>query len=125
MRVHSVGEPGLNAGALIQEWQGTDVVRQVVQQARAVLPRLRLNASEAVTLGLGLDHARSSAVHIEQVVGGAVARPERKLPHRHAAGGTHVQSSDVLHHPASLLQQPVDIDSGALFRGRVYHRFLT
>ena len=75
LRVQSVGEPGLHAGALVQERQGTDVIGQVLRQARAVPPRLRLDSGQSVALRLGFDHAGRPAVHVEQVIGGSVAGP--------------------------------------------------
>ena len=44
-----------------------------------------------------------------------MTRAQRELPHRHAAGGMDVQGGQVLHRPARLLQQPVDVGPRLLF----------
>ena len=64
-----------------------------------VLLRLGLDPSECVPLGLRLNDASCPVIHIELVVGSAVARPQRELPHRQPTGGTNVQGSHVLHRP--------------------------
>ena len=106
--VEPVGELRLLAGALVQERQGATVRWKVVGQAGTVLLRLQLHAGERAANGLGLDHAGRLLVHVEQVVGLAVAGLQPELAHRHARRRVQVGGARVLNGPSRLLEQVVD-----------------
>ena len=86
--IESVGEAGFDAGGLVGKRQRVAPARQAVGQALGVFVRLGLDAGEGDAFLLGLDHPGGLAVHIEQVVGEAVAgqRESRGSPH-HARRG--------------------------------------
>ncbi|HRP28858.1 MAG TPA: hypothetical protein PLG77_10570 [Burkholderiaceae bacterium] len=62
----------------------------------------------SVALLLGLDHAAGLGADVEQIVGEAEARQQRKLADRDAARGGEVGRGKVLHRPARRVQQRVD-----------------
>src|SRR6266571_7673058 len=72
--VERVGETGLDAGALVEERQRSERGREAHWQASGIFLRLRLNASERFALALRLDDANGLPIHVEQIVGVAVAR---------------------------------------------------
>ena len=61
---------------------------------------LGLHASEGESHTLGLHHAGGLAIHVQEVVGLAVPRLERKLAHGNTLTGIQVQATHVLHSPA-------------------------
>ena len=119
-RIEQVGEPSFRPGGLVQEGQRLAVRRQRVRQSVAVLARLGLHAGECVTGRLGLDYPSRLLVDIQQVIGGAVAGYQPELAHRHTSGRRQVERVDILHGPSGLLEQGVNLYSGALLRGHGY-----
>ena len=71
--IEQISEPRFDAGALVEERQRTPVGGQDVGQAGAVFLGLSFHADKGVTLGLGFHDSRGPAVHVEQVIGAAVA----------------------------------------------------
>ena len=115
LRVEPVSELRLRAGALVQERERPLVGRKIVGQSSAVLLGLDLDAGKGGTFWLGLNDARSLLVHVEQIVGGAVAGLQGKLAHSYSAAGVQVDGVGVLHRPSCLLEQPVYVYAGLLF----------
>src|SRR5699024_10581657 len=68
---------------------------------------LGLSSGQVGALALGLNDADQTAVDVEQVVGTADRGGD--LPHRHPLGRGQVHHVDVLHLPAGLGQQLVDL----------------
>lgn len=68
---------------------------------------------------LGLDHADSLAVDVEQVIGKAEAGGKRKFADRHATCGVQIRSGDITNVPTGLAQQLVDVLPRGLLGGRL------
>ena len=88
---YSVRQAMVEEAELIDDQsRGVLVGGKVVGQASAVLLGLDFDAGKGGTLGLGLDDDRRLLVHVEKVVGGAVARLQGELAHRYSAAGVQV-----------------------------------
>jgi hypothetical protein len=84
MRVQPVGELGLDPSGFKQKRQRPAPGGQSGWQALGISLGLDLNTFERGAFFFGLNHAAGFAVHIEQVIGKAVASIERKLTDGHA-----------------------------------------
>ena len=102
--VQPLGEMGLDAGGFVAEGQRPHPGRQAGGQALGVAGRLELHPGQRGALLFGFDHAGSSAIDIQQVVGHAKAGVERKLADGHpfdrAAAGMDVGVRQVADVPA-------------------------
>src|SRR6185437_4294778 len=72
LRVEAVDEASLDAGAEVEKWQRIDRGIEPGRETGGVLVWLKLDATERVAGGLGLEHTPGLAVDEEQVVGEAV-----------------------------------------------------
>ena len=115
LRVEAVAEVGLGTRALVDEGQRPAPRGQADGQALRIAGGLDLHAGERSALLLGLDHASGLAVHVEQVVGKAVAGVEHELADGHARRSVDISLVDIAYQPAGRLQQAVDGLPGCLF----------
>ena len=74
-----------HAGALIQEWQWSNIGGQVSGEALAVLLGLDFHADEGHAFFLGFDDAGCLAAHIEEIIRKAVPAHEGKISEDHAS----------------------------------------
>ena len=77
---------------------------------------LGFDAAKGDALFFGFDHPGSLAVHIQQIVGKAMAGFEREFADGHATRGVDVGSGGIEDMPACRLQQHIDISPRLLFR---------
>jgi len=115
IRFQQVGEASFNTGRFVAEGQRADGRGNRLWNALAVLLGLPLEPDEGGTLLLGLNGPGCLAVHEEQVVGLAIAMPERKLPDGDARPSIDVGLIPILDDPSRLLKQAVDSLAGFLF----------
>ena len=120
VRVEPVREARFHARGFVRERERAAPGGQGVRQAGGVLRGLRLDADERGAAFLGLDDAGGFAVHVEHVVGEAVALLQLELADGDAAVGGDVGLVRVAHDPAGGGQQLVDLVACELFgRGHV------
>jgi hypothetical protein len=79
-------------------------------QAVRVHRRLPLDPGQRRALRLGLDDADDLLVHIQEVVGAAVAGRHDRLAHRDAWTSEQVEVAPVDDEPARPRELPVDLD---------------
>lgn len=115
--VEAVDEPGLDAGAHVDERQRLHRRVEPGGEAGSVLVRLQLDVGQRVAGGLGFEHTDSLAVYEEQVVGKAVPRSHLELADRHPRPGGEVHRRAILDDPARRFQGGVYVLTGTLFRG--------
>jgi hypothetical protein len=122
-RIEATGEPRLVARRLISEREvPVDQVRlQLLGDARLILDRLPLDASQCRALLLGLDHAHGLAIDEQHVVGWAGVGDQ--FPYRHPDACVQVDALVVLHHPAGALQHLVDAGACLVLGGDVVVQF--
>ena len=107
--IETVGEPGLDAGGLVEEWERPLGRRELGGDARRVLVGLHLDPGERRALFLGLDDADGLSVRVEKVIGSPKAVPQRELAHGNPSRRAEVQGLIVLHRPAGGLERGVDL----------------
>src|SRR5205807_8006368 len=90
--------------------------RQRRWQTLDVFFGLELNARERIARGLGLHNAKGITVYEEQVVDVAVALLQLELADCDTVGCRKVPVLAVLHQPARLRQQGIDLLTGLGFR---------
>jgi hypothetical protein len=122
--VEAVDEPGLDAGAEIEERQRVDRRVESVGEPGGVLPSLELDVSEPVPGGLGLQRPDGLAVDEQEVVGEAVALSHLELAHRDARRDGEVHGVPVLNGPAGGLEGRIDVLAGFAFRGGAHSGFM-
>jgi len=98
--IEAVGEEGLDSRRLVEKRERLHRGGNVVREAGGILLGLHLHARERRAGLLGLDHADSLPVDIEQVVGEPVAGAQRKLANGHPARGVEVHGRAILGGPA-------------------------
>lgn len=99
-RVPHVGEPGLDTGGFVAEWERKDWGLDSNRQPIAVLGGLELHLGERFSLGLGFDGADRLSIHEEEVISPAMRRLEDELAYRDTA------PSDQVHLLAPWTTQP-------------------
>jgi hypothetical protein len=114
LRVEEVGELGLDAGRLVQEWQRPAIGGEGIWETFAVALALSLDARERPTLLLGLNRAGRGAIDVEEVVDWAAL--EGKLANGHTRPGAQIRGSAVLQDPASVPELLVDFNTRSGFR---------
>ncbi len=112
--VEAIGETRFHAGGLVRERQRIAPARQAGWQTLGVFVGLSFYAAEGDAFFLGFDHAGGLAIHIQQIVGKAMAG-EREFADRHAARGMDVGGGCIADEPACRLQQSDDILTGSGF----------
>ena len=115
MRIESVGEPGLDAGADVLEGKRRDRRIQPGGEAGRVLVHLQLDAGQGVSDRLRLENAGGLAADEQHVVGEPVAGRHAELAHRDPEPGGKVHPVPVLDRPARLDEHRVDPLAGLLF----------
>ena len=111
--VQVVGELRLDPSGFVTEGQRQPVIGQPLRQIARVLQRLGLDAGQGVSPRLGLDHADSSAVGVEHVIG--LAGLEGKLADRYTLTSRKIHAVVVLYCPAGGFKLAVDLLAGSLF----------
>lgn len=114
--IETVGEMRLDAGAPVAERERADAGRQMRGKPLAVLGRLDFDTGESRPLLFRLDDTGSPPVHVEEVIGEAVARLEREVAEGHATGRMDVRLDGVLHGPPGVREHPVYLFAGLVFR---------
>ena len=116
--VETVRKAGFHAGGLVGERERAAPGGQGVWQAGGVFAGLRLHADERGAGLLGFDDAGGFAVHVEHVVGEAVALLQLELADGDAAVRGDVGLVGVAHGPAGRGEQLVDLVACELFGRR-------
>lgn len=106
--IEAVGEASLDAGGLVEEGKRVPGPGEVGRHALGILTGLKLDAGERGPHCLGLDHTGRLAVHIEKVIGKAVAGFERELADRDPSGRMDDGPGGILDDPPGGLESRVD-----------------
>ncbi len=109
--VQQVGEPGLDAGRLVEERQRTHDLGERVGKAVGVLARLPGDAREGGADRLGFDRPGSTTVDEAQVVGAPVRSLHDELADGDASRRDQVHRRVVLHRPSRRHEHSVDGDT--------------
>ncbi len=115
-RVQAVGEAGFHTRGLVGERQWVAPGRQPVRDALGVFGGLGFHAGEADAFLLGFDDPGGLAVHVQQVVGEAVAGFQGELADGHAPGGVDVGDGRIADMPTRRDEQRIDVLPCLLFR---------
>ena len=102
IRVQTVGEPGFDASALVEERERAAPGRQVVRESIAVLLGLPFHTSECEARRLGFNRAGGLLIDVQDVISPAMAGFQPELSYGNALAGVQVNGPGVLSYPGSL-----------------------